>query len=188
MVLKAQQEPEAFWLQQAQRLTWQTFPQAASRSDFTGDVVIDWYAGGVLNASESCLDRHLQTQPDKTALIWEGQDEGQREVLSYRVLHERVCRLANVMRRLGVKKGDCVAIHLPMVAEGVIAMLACARIGAIHVVLFGGFSPEGLAERLSDSGAVLVLTADVARRGEKRIPSKETMDAALQRCADASRV
>ncbi|MFT8444946.1 MAG: acetate--CoA ligase [Acetobacter orientalis] len=188
MVLKAQQEPEAFWLQQAQRLTWQTFPQAASRSDFTGDVVIDWYAGGVLNASESCLDRHLQTQPDKTALIWEGQDEGQREVLSYRALHERVCRLANVMRRLGVKKGDCVAIHLPMVAEGVIAMLACARIGAIHVVLFGGFSPEGLAERLSDSGAVLVLTADVARRGEKRIPSKETMDAALQRCADASRV
>lgn len=150
--------------------------------------MVDWYGGGVLNASENCLDRHVKTQPHKPALIWEGQEDGHREVLTYQALYERVCRLANVLRRLGVKKGDCVAIHLPMVAEGVIAMLACARIGAIHVVLFGGFSPEGLAERLTDSGAVLVLTADVARRGAKKIPSKEAMDAALALCADKSKV
>ncbi|MCC6104171.1 acetate--CoA ligase [Acetobacter sp.] len=188
MVREAHTNPEAFWLQQARRLTWQTPPTQASRSDFTQDVRIEWYADGFLNASENCLDRHVRTQPEKTALIWEGQEAGQREVLSYRQLYERVCRLANVLRRLGVKKGDCVAIHLPMVAEGIIAMLACARVGAVHVVLFGGFSAEGLAERLTDSAAVVVLTADVARRGGKRIPSKTTMDEAIARCGAASAV
>ncbi|MFT9017225.1 acetate--CoA ligase [Acetobacter malorum] len=188
MVQKAHQDPETFWLDQARKLAWHVPPQQASRSDFNNDVRIDWFSDGQLNVSENCLDRHVRTQPDKVALIWQGQDEDQKESLTYQELHARVCRLANVMRRLGVKKGDCVAIHLPMVAEGVIAMLACARIGAVHVVLFGGFSADGLAERLSDSGAVLVLTADVARRGDKRIPSKTTMDDAITRCGAESRV
>ncbi|MCX2559892.1 acetate--CoA ligase [Acetobacter farinalis] len=188
MVRRAQQDPEAFWLEQARRLSWQSAPRQASRSEFTNDIRIDWFADGRLNVSENCLDRHVRTQPDKVALLWQGQEAEQKESLTYRELHARVCRLANVLRRLGVKKGDCVAIHLPMVVEGVVAMLACARIGAVHVVLFGGFSAEGLAERLSDSGALLVLTADVARRGSKRIPSKTTMDEAIARCGAESRV
>lgn len=186
MVRDAREQPEVFWLQQARGLTWHKQPTQASRSDFSGDVTVEWFSDGRLNASENCLDRHLLTQPDKPALIWEGQEEGDRDVLTYQQLHARVCRLANLMRRLGVKKGECVAIHLPMVAEGVIAMLACARIGAIHVVLFGGFSAEGLAERLTDSKAVLVLTANSARRGEKRIPSKVTIDDAIVRCGQSS--
>lgn len=141
MVQKAHQDPDTFWLEQARKLAWHVPPQHASRSDFKNDVRIDWFSDGRLNVSENCLDRHVRTQPDKIALIWQGQDEDQKESLTYQELHARVCRLANVLRRLGVKKGDCVAIHLPMVAEGVIAMLACARIGAVHVVLFGGFPP-----------------------------------------------
>ncbi|MDE7546481.1 acetate--CoA ligase [Acetobacter fabarum] len=187
-VQRAQRDPEAFWLSQARRLVWHKAPSHASRSDFNGDVRIDWYGDGQLNVAENCLDRHVLTQPDKAALIWEGQEAGQKQVLTYRELHAQVCRLANTLRRLGVGKGDRVAIHLPMVTEGVVSMLACARIGAIHVVLFGGFSAEGLAERLMDSGAVVVITADVARRGAKSIPSKVTMDEALLACGAASTV
>lgn len=187
-VQRAQRDPEAFWLSQARRLVWHKAPSHASRSDFNGDVRIDWYGDGQLNVAENCLDRHVLTQPDKAALIWEGQEDGQKLVLTYRELHAQVCRLANALRRLGVGKGDRVAIHLPMVAEGVVSMLACARIGAIHVVLFGGFSAEGLAERLMDSGAAVVITADVARRGAKSIPSKVTMDEALLACGAACTV
>ncbi|MCP1241907.1 acetate--CoA ligase [Acetobacter lambici] len=187
-VQRAQRDPEAFWLSQARRLVWHKAPSHASRSDFGGDVRISWYEDGQLNVAENCLDRHVLTQPDKAALIWEGQEDGQKLVLTYRELHAQVCRLANALRRLGVGKGDRVAIHLPMVAEGVVSMLACARIGAIHVVLFGGFSAEGLAERLMDSGAVVVITADVARRGAKAIPSKITMDEALVACGAACTV
>lgn len=187
-VQRAQRDPEAFWLSQARRLVWHKAPSHASRSDFNGDVRIDWYGDGQLNVAENCLDRHVLTQPDKAALIWEGQEDGQKLVLTYRELHAQVCRLANTLRRLGVGKGDRVAIHLPMVAEGVVSMLACARIGAIHVVLFGGFSAEGLAERLMDSGAAVVITADVARRGAKSIPSKVTMDEALLACGAACTV
>ena len=187
-VQRAQRDPEAFWLSQARRLVWHKAPSHASRSDFGGDVRIAWYGDGQLNVAENCLDRHVLTQPDKAALIWEGQEDGQKLVLTYRELHAQVCRLANTLRRLGVGKGDRVAIHLPMVAEGVVSMLACARIGAIHVVLFGGFSAEGLAERLMDSGAAVVITADVARRGAKAIPSKVTMDEALDACGAACTV
>ncbi len=187
-VQRAQRDPEAFWLSQARRLVWHKAPSHASRSDFGGDVRVAWYEDGQLNVAQNCLDRHVLTQPDKPALIWEGQEDGQRLVLTYRELHAQVCRLANTLRRLGVGRGDRVAIHLPMVAEGVVSMLACARIGAIHVVLFGGFSAEGLAERLVDSGAVVVITADVARRGAKAIPSKVTMDEALLACGESSHV
>ncbi|NHN84609.1 acetate--CoA ligase [Acetobacter musti] len=172
-------DPEAFWLEQAQRIDWATFPTAASAASFDGDVSIRWYEDGTLNASVSCLDRHLETRGDQPALIWQADDAAVSRTLTFRELHAEVCRLANALRGLGVKRGDRVAIHLPMVVEGVAAMLACARIGAIHVVLFGGFSPEGIGERLIDSGAVAVITCDFSRRGAKRIPHKTTVDAAL---------
>ncbi|WP_342629205.1 acetate--CoA ligase [Nguyenibacter vanlangensis] len=176
----ASARPEQFWLEQAGRIAWASPPTIASASDFTGDVAIRWFADGTLNASISCLDRHLATRPDQVALIWEGQD-GQSERLTYAALHERVCRMANVLRTLGVGRGDRVAVHLPLVADSVVAMLACARVGAVHVVLFGGFSAEALADRLADSGAIVAITADEARRGAKRVPLKAMMDEALAR-------
>ncbi|GBQ35215.1 acetate--CoA ligase [Gluconacetobacter azotocaptans] len=178
--------PERFWLEQAGRIAWAALPTIASSSSFEGDVAIRWFEDGRLNASVTCLDRHLAERGDQVALVWQGQDEGQVERLTYRALHERVCRMANVLRDLGVGHGDRVAIHLPVVVEGVVAMLACARIGAVHVVLFGGFSAEGLADRLVNSGAVVVLTADEGRRGGKRIPLKPTMDEALDRATGHS--
>ncbi|MBB2155680.1 acetate--CoA ligase [Gluconacetobacter diazotrophicus] len=177
----ASQHPDQFWLDQAGRIDWAVRPTTASSSTFGGDVAIRWFADGTLNASANCLDRHLATRGDQVALIWQGQDQGQVERLTYRALHQRVCRMANVLRGLGVGRGDRVAIHLPMVIEGVVAMLACARIGAVHVVLFGGFSAEGLADRLVNSGAAVVITADEGRRGAKRIPLKATMDDAVAR-------
>jgi acetyl-CoA synthetase len=179
MTEAASHHPEQFWLDQAERIEWAALPTIASSSTFAGDVAIRWFADGMLNASVNCLDRHLAERGEQVALIWEGQEAGQVERLTYRALHEKVCRMANVLRGLGIGRGDRVAIHLPMVVEGVVAMLACARIGAVHVVLFGGFSAEGLADRLANSGAVAVITADEGRRGAKRIPLKTTMDDAL---------
>ncbi|NHN84608.1 acetate--CoA ligase [Acetobacter musti] len=172
-------DPDRFWLDQAKRIAWDTFPTVACNTSFDGDVSIRWYEDGTLNASVSCLDRHLATRGDQTALIWQGDDAAISRKLTFRELHSEVCRFANVLCGLGVRRGDRVAIHLPMVTEGFVAMLACARIGAVHVVLFGGFSPEGIGERLIDSGAVAVVTCDTARRGAKRVPHKETIDAAL---------
>lgn len=181
MTADAARDPERFWLDQAGRLDWTRRPTLASGSSFADDVSIRWFADGRLNASVNCLDRHLAERGEQIALIWQGQEASQVERLTYRALHERVCRMANVLRGLGVERGDRVAIHLPMVIEGVVAMLACARIGALHVVLFGGFSAEGLADRLNDSGAVAIITADEARRGPKRIALKTVMDEALAR-------
>ncbi|MBB2198867.1 MAG: acetate--CoA ligase [Gluconacetobacter sp.] len=181
MTADAARDPERFWLDQAGRLDWTRRPSLASGSSFADDVSIRWFADGRLNASVNCLDRHLAERGEQIALIWQGQEASQVERLTYRALHERVCRMANVLRGLGVERGDRVAIHLPMVIEGVVAMLACARIGALHVVLFGGFSAEGLADRLNDSGAVAIITADEARRGPKRIALKTVMDEALAR-------
>ncbi|NHN87952.1 acetate--CoA ligase [Acetobacter conturbans] len=169
----ARQDPEAFWLRESRRLQWMNAPTSAM------DTGSGWFADGTLNVSVNCLDRHLETRGDHTALIWQGEDTGSVLRLTYRELHARVCAMGNVLRDSGVKRGDRVAIHLPGVVEGVIAMLACARIGAMHVVLFGGFSAEAIADRLADSGAVLVITANVGRRGAKRIPFKTTMDTAL---------
>ncbi|WP_261765950.1 acetate--CoA ligase [Acetobacter oeni] len=181
-VLRAQaaSDPESFWLDQARRIEWATFPTTASNATFDGDVSIRWFEDGVLNASVSCLDRHLSTRGDEAALIWQADDTAVSRTLTFRDLHAEVCRLANALRSLGVKRGDRVAIHLPMVVEGIASMLACARIGAVHVVLFGGFSPEGIAERLIDSGAVTVITCDTSRRGAKRIQHKTSIDAALK--------
>ncbi|GBR68096.1 acetate--CoA ligase [Gluconobacter kanchanaburiensis] len=179
LTTNAAAQPELYWEREGRRLTWTAEPSAAYCKEK------GWFADGALNASVNCLDRHLEKRGNQNALIWQAEDTGNVLRLTYKALHERVCRMANVLRSLGVKIGDRVAIHLPSVPEGPIAMLACARIGAIHVVLFGGFSPEAIADRLADSGAVVAVTANVGRRGAKRIPFKTTLDAALALHPDA---
>ena len=180
---------EAHWLRLAQRLRWQTVPTRAGEWSFgAGDLSIRWYADGVLNASVQCLDRHLRAHAERTAILWEGDDPNVSEAISYARAHEEVCRMANVLRARGVGKGDRVILYMPMVPEAAYAMLACARIGAVHSVVFGGFSPEALASRIEDCGATCVITADEGRRGGKRVALKANVDAALGRNAAASAV
>lgn len=181
-------DPHAFWLKQAERIHWYRKPTQTFSGSFEGDVSIRWYEDGQLNASVSCLDRHLAERAEQVALI--SQREGRQDIekITYADLLARVCRVAHALKSLGVEKGQRVAICLPMVSEAVVTMLACARIGAVHVVLFGGFSAEGIAERLVDSGAVAVVTANAAYRGPKLIPFKETMDEALQKSEGAHKV
>ena len=176
-------DPDPFWLEQAKRLDWEQVPQLAGSGSFDGDARLSWFADGTLNACVNCLDRHLAECPDRIALIWQGEDEDATRRVSFRDLHEQVCRLANVLKSLGVVRGDRVATYLPMVIESVTAMLACARIGAVHVVMFAGFSASGVAGRLRDSGAVLLITADEGRRGGKRIALKSVADQALAELA-----
>ena len=145
-------------------------------------MLIKWFEDGVLNASACCLDRHLATRADQTAIIWEGDDPGVSRHVTYRELHDQVCRLANAMRDIGVGKGDRVTIYLPMVPEAAVAMLACARIGAIHSVVFGGFSPDSLANRIQDCASTLLITADEGRRGGRTVPLKTNADTALEFC------
>ncbi|MCF7221787.1 acetate--CoA ligase [Marilutibacter chinensis] len=174
--------PEAFWRRVAERLEWFTAPtQIKDVSYGLDDFHIRWYGDGELNASINCLDRHLETRGDKTALIFEpdNPDSPARHV-SYRELHAQVCRLANALRSLGVRKGDRVTIYLPMIVEAVVAMLACARIGAIHSVVFGGFAPNSIADRVSDCGSKLIITADEGLRGGRKVPLKANVDAALK--------
>ncbi|PJJ96676.1 acetate--CoA ligase [Lysobacteraceae bacterium NML91-0213] len=175
-------DPDAFWSRAAQRLQWMKAPTSIRDVSYAlEDFRIRWYGDGELNASVNCLDRHLDTRGDKTAILWEGDDPATppRHV-SYRDLHARVCRLANAMRSLGVRKGDRVTIYLPMIVEAAVAMLACARIGAVHTVVFGGFSPASIADRVADCGSRLVITADEGLRGGRRIPLKANVDAALK--------
>ena len=176
-------DPDAFWLEQARRLEWITLPTQGSDVSFDADDLhIRWFADGVLNASVNCLDRHLATRGDATALVFERDDpSAPAERISYRDLHARVCRLGNALRNLGVRRGDRVTIYLPMTPDAVVAMLACARIGAIHSVVFGGFAPASIADRIADCGSKLVITADEGVRGGKRVPLKANVDAALQR-------
>ncbi len=142
---------ESFWADVAKRLDWIRFPTRIKDVSFDrSDLHIRWYEDGVLNASYNCLDRHLETRGDQTAILWEGDDPARDEAITYRQLHRRVCRMANVLKKLGVKKGDRVTIYMPMIPEAAIAMLACARIGAVHSVVFGGFSPDALAGRIID--------------------------------------
>ncbi|GHD73254.1 acetyl-coenzyme A synthetase [Luteimonas padinae] len=175
-------DPEGFWGRIAQRLEWMTPPTrirdvSYDRQNFQ----IRWFADGELNASVNCLDRHLATRGDKTALIFEPDDPaGEVLHVTYRDLHARVCRLGNALRNLGVGKGDRVTIYLPMIVEAAVAMLACARIGAIHTVVFGGFSANSIADRVRDSGAKLIITADEGLRGSKKVPLKANVDAALK--------
>ncbi len=175
----AAQEPDSFWLEEARQIDWIRPPSLAGQSSFADEVRISWFADGQLNVSSNCLDRHLRERRHQPALIWQGEAEEDSRTLTYGELHGKVCRLANGLRELGVVKGDRVAIYLPMVLEGAIAMLACARIGAVHVVLFAGLSAGSIADRIEDCGARLVITADEGRRAGKRIALKQTADAAL---------
>ena len=175
-------QPDAFWGRVAERVQWMRAPTQVKDVSFrVEDFRIRWYADGVLNASVNCLDRHLATRGDKAALIFEPDDPAQPSAhVSYRELHARVCRLANALRHLGVRKGDRVTIYLPMIIEAVVAMLACARIGAVHSVVFGGFAPHSIADRIADCDSKLIITADEGLRGGKRTPLKANVDAALK--------
>ena len=170
---------EQFWSDTAKRLDWIRFPTVIKDVSLDrSDLHIRWYEDGVLNACYNCIDRHLEERGDQTAIIWEGDDPGRDEHISYRQLHRRVCRMANILKKLGVTKGDRVTIYMPMIPEAAIAMLACARIGAIHSVVFGGFSPDALAGRIIDCNSNTVITADEGLRGGKTIPLKDNVDAA----------
>ena len=173
-------DPVKFWLEQARRIEWSRPPTMAGDWSYAqSDFHIRWYADGVLNLSVNCLDRHLAERGERIALIWEGDEPSERARWTYRRLHAETCRLANGLKSRGVGRGDRVMIYLPMIPEAAAAMLACARIGAVHSVVFGGFSPESLAGRIADCGAVAVITADEGRRGGKSIPLKVNVDRAL---------
>lgn len=173
--------PETFWFEEGKRLKWlEPYTKAKNTSFDINSFCNQWYANGVLNVSENCLDRHLKTQGDKVAILWEGDNPEESRALTYRELHEQVCKFANVMKDLGVFKGDRVVLYLPMIPEAAIAMLACTRIGAIHSVVFGGFSPESLANRIADCLPKLLITADTGCRGGKIIPFKKNVDEALR--------
>ena len=181
MYARSISDPEGFWGEQGRRLDWMTpYSKAKNVSWEEGDFNIEWYADGVLNVSANCLDRHLESSGDKPAIIWEGDSPNVSITLTYRELHTKVCRFANVMKKLGVKKGDRVTIYMPMIIEAAFAMLACARIGAVHSVVFGGFSPDALAGRITDCDSHFVITADEGLRGTKRVPLKENCDAACE--------
>ncbi len=184
----ADRDPDAFWRAEMKRVAWMKTPTKIKNTSFTGDVSIKWFEDGTLNASVSCLDRHLATRGDQTAIIWEGDNPNDSKHVTYRELHEQVCRLANAMKALGVKRGDRVTIYMPMVPEAASAMLACTRIGAIHSVVFGGFSPDSLANRIQDCDSTLLITADEGRRGGRPVPLKANADAALAQCPSIQNV
>src|SRR5580698_7968002 len=185
---RAARDPDGYWSEEAKRIAWMKQPSKIKNTSFNGDVSIKWFEDGTLNASVSCLDRHLATRGGETAIIWESDDPSVSKRVSYRELHEQVCRLANALRSLGVKKGDRVCIYLPMVVEAAVAMLACARIGAVHTVVFGGFSPDSLSNRILDAGVRVLITADEGRRGGRKVPLKTNTDAALLHCPDVKHV
>jgi acetyl-CoA synthetase len=152
MYKRSIEDPEGFWAEQAKRIDWiKPFTKVKDVSFKAPDVHIKWFHDGTLNASYNCLDRHLAKRGDQTAILWEADDPNKSEAITYKDLHERVCRLGNAMKALGIKKGDIVTIYLPMIPEAAVAMLACARIGAVHSVVFGGFAPNELAQRINDA-------------------------------------
>ena len=182
MCADALNDPGAFWSRQRSRIAWMREPTATLSGGFDGEARFTWFADGTLNASVSCLDRQLARRGDAPAIIWEGDDPASHALVTYRDLHQRVCRLANGLKSLGIGKGDRVCIYLPMVVEATVAMLACARIGAVHTVVFGGFSPDSLASRIQDAAARVLITADEGRRGGRRVPLKANADAAVAQC------
>jgi acetyl-CoA synthetase len=175
-------DPEGFWREQAKRIAWTKQPTKIKDVDFTGKVHVRWFQDGTLNAAYNCLDRHLATRADQTAILWEGDSPSEHKHVSYAELHEHTCRLANVLKAQGVKKGDRVTIYLPMIPEAAVAILACARIGAIHSVVFGGFSPDSLVNRIQDCESNCIITADEGLRGGRKVALKVNADAALAKC------
>ena len=176
------QDPQGFWADEARRLDWIAAPAEISDVSFDkDDLHIRWFQDGVLNACYNCIDRHLETRGNKTALIWEGDNPAYHHAITYRQLFNHVCRFANELKLIGVKKGDRVTIYMPMIPEAAYAMLACARIGAVHSVVFGGFSPDAIAGRIDDCGSDFIITADQGVRGGKGIPLKDNVDRAIER-------
>src|SRR6516162_7601876 len=183
MYARSISDPNGFWAEQAKRLDWMKVPHKIENCSFaSGNISIKYFEDGVLNAAWNCIDRHLAKRADQTAIIWEGDDPSQSKHITYRQLHDEVCRMANILRTRNVKKGDRVTIYLPMIPEAAYAMLACARIGAIHSVVFAGFSPDSLAGRIQDCDSTIVLTADEGMRGGRPIPLKKNTDEAVAKC------
>jgi acetyl-CoA synthetase len=174
------EDNEAFWAEQAGRIDWmRPFTRVKDVSYARDDVHISWFYDGTLNVCYNCIDRHLGSKADDVAIIWEGDDPSRDMKITYRELHERVCRFANALKALGAKKGDRITIYMPMIPEAAIAMLACARIGAVHSVVFGGFSPDALAGRIHDCESNIVVTTDEGIRGGRSVPLKANVDAAM---------
>ena len=173
-------DPQGFWAEQGQRIDWiKPYSQVCDSNFSTANLEIKWFEDGQLNATYSCIDRHVEQHPQRTAIIWEGDEPDTQKHVSYQELHDEVCRLANGLKNLGVEKGDRVIIYMPMIPEAAYAMLACARVGAVHSVVFGGFSPNAIADRIEDCGAKIIITADEGRRGGGRVSLKDNVDKAL---------
>jgi len=182
-------DPQNFWRREAAVIDWMVpFTKVSTSSFDAADFGIRWFEDGVLNVSANCLDRHLAERGDVPAILWEGDDPADTRSITYRELHAEVCRFANVLKAQGVRKGDRVTLYMPMIPEAAMAMLACTRIGAIHSIVFGGFSPESLANRIQDCDSRLVITADEGLRGGKAVPLKANVDAALESCPGVDRV
>ncbi len=181
-------DPAGFWGEAGKRIDWIKPYTKVKNTSFTGDVPIKWYEDGTLNVSANCLDRHLAKRGDQIAIIWEGDDPNEHKHITYRQAYEETCRMANVLKKHGVKKGDRVTIYLPMIPEAAYAMLACARIGAIHSIVFGGFSPDSLVNRIQDCDSNFVITADEGLRGGRKVPLKVNADAALKSCPSVKKM
>jgi acetyl-CoA synthetase len=189
MYAKSVSDPDAFWARQAQRLDWiRPFAKVKNTSFAPDNISIKWFEDGTLNAAYNCIDRHLPARANQTAIIWEGDDPKDSKHITYQELHDEVCRFANILRNRNVQKGDRVTIYLPMIPEAAYAMLACARIGAIHSVIFGGFSPDSIANRIEDCKSNFVITADEGLRGGRKIPLKANVDAAIQKVGGVDHV
>ena len=189
MYARSLEDAEGFWAEHGRSIDWiKPFSKVKNTHYGKDDVSIKWYEDGTLNACVNCVDRHVETRSDQVAIIWEGDEPDQDAKITYRQLHEEVCKFANVLKAQRVKKGDRVTIYMPMIPEATYAMLACARIGAVHSVVFGGFSPDALAGRILDCDSTCVITADEGVRGGKKIPLKANTDAALAQCPDVSSV
>ncbi|MDX1536105.1 acetate--CoA ligase [Arsukibacterium sp.] len=189
MYRQSVEQPEQFWAEQGKRLDWITpYSKIKDTSFELGNVRVNWYSDGTLNASYNCLDRHLASRANQVAFYWEGDEPGVQKTVTYQQLYDQVCALANGMKSLGIKKGDRVTIYLPMIPEAAVALLACARIGAVHSVVFAGFSPDALGNRIVDCDSKLVITSDQALRGNRATHLKDNTDAALGHLGDSSPV
>jgi acetyl-CoA synthetase len=189
MYAESVRDPEGFWREQSQRLDWMVpFTKVKDVSFQPDDLHIKWFEDGVLNASANCIDRHLEKRGSQTAIIWEGDDPKDSRHITYAELHREVCKFANVLKAHGVRRGDRVTIYLPMIPEAAYAILACARIGAPHSVIFAGFSPDSIANRIQDCASDIVLTSDEGLRGGKPIPLKKNVDEALTKCPNVKTV
>jgi acetyl-CoA synthetase len=189
MYARSVNDPQGFWAEHGKRVDWiKPFTKVKNTTYGPPDVSIKWFEDGTLNVSANCIDRHLATRGDQVAIIWEGDDPSESKHITYRQLHDEVCKFANVLRNREVKKGDTVTIYLPMIPEAAYAMLACARIGAVHSIVFGGFSPDSLAGRIKDAKSKVVITADEGLRGGRKVPLKANVDEAVEKAGGADHV